>query len=106
MVVVDPTSLILSIVASEQAYLASILSTEAVKAEMAASMIGILDFEDEAAASPNLVLDKALRIEKSVASVIRAAADKEIAIAAKVSAVMGNPLCGIKWITCCDTNDC
>jgi hypothetical protein len=78
---------ILSIVADEQGYLASILSAEADKAAASAALITPLTFEGE---DPNVVLTKALSIEKAVVGVVGAVACKEFAIAAKVAAVLGN----------------
>jgi hypothetical protein len=79
---------ILSIVADEQGFLASILSAEADKAAASAAIITGLTFpEDE---DPNVLLNKALAIEDAVVGVVGAVACKEIAIAAKVAAVLGN----------------
>ncbi|NLB74657.1 MAG: hypothetical protein GX795_11645 [Firmicutes bacterium] len=79
---------ILGIVADEQGFLASILSAEADKAVASAALITPLVFpEDE---DPNVILNKALAIEGVVIGVINAVACKEIAIAAKVAAVLGN----------------
>ena len=79
---------ILSIVADEQGFLASILSAEADKAAASAALITPLTFEGE---DPNVVLNKALTIEQAVVAVVEAVAIKEFAIAAKVAAVLGCP---------------
>lgn len=81
---------ILSIVADEQGYLASILSAEADKAAASAALITPLVFPDDE--DPNVILNKALAIEDAVIGVVGAVACKEIAIAAKVAAVLGNTI--------------
>ncbi|HOB88003.1 MAG: hypothetical protein QM391_01120 [Bacillota bacterium] len=79
---------ILSTVADEQEFLASILSAEADKAAASAALITPLEFPETE--SPNTILGKALSIEDSIAEVIGAMACKEFAIALKVAAVLGN----------------
>ena len=76
---------ILSTVADEQEFLASILSAEADNAAASAALITPLEFPETE--SPNTILGKALSIEDSIAEVIGAMACKEFAIALKVAAV-------------------
>ena len=88
---------ILSIVASEQGFLASILSAEAVKASATAAWVTNIDISTLVSTeTPNQVISKAINMECVIAHVIDAAADKEIAIAAKVGAVNGLPV-NIVW---------
>jgi hypothetical protein len=90
------SDLILSIVASEQGFLASILSAEVVKADTTARWVNIADVF--ISGQPiNAIISLAVTVEDSVANVITAAADKEVAIAAKVAAVLGNPVGPIAW---------
>lgn len=90
---------ILNLVASEQGFLASILSSEALKTQTSARWLAIISEVSIGLEDFNAILAKSISIESSVANVIRATADKEIAIAAKVGAVLSNKCCPkITWI--------
>jgi hypothetical protein len=104
-----PTA-ILSAIVSEEQQMASILSSEAVKASTTAAWISSITLSQLSAEGDTLneVISKAVCVEKSVACVVGAAADKEISIAAKVGAVESNPV-NINWkttTTITGTDDC
>ncbi len=92
------SDIILSIVASEQGYLASILSAEVVKADRVAHWISLIADESVQSESDwNSIVSKAVAMEGALSDVVNSAANKEIAIAAKVAAVMGNTVGSISW---------
>lgn len=101
------SDLILSIVASEQGFLASILSAEVIKAERSAHWISLISDVSVVSESWNDILTKALCVEKAVSCVINATARKEAAIAAKVTAIQSGSanLCPISFGGCSGDDD-
>lgn len=91
---------ILSIIASEQAFLASTLSAEASKASQTARWLSLFTPAAITGEGFNPIVQKAISVENAVAGVITSTANKEVAIAAKVSALNGNPLT-LNWTNCC-----
>jgi hypothetical protein len=103
---VATSDLILSIVASEQGFLASILSAEVAKTERSAAWISSIANASISAENAAVIISQAVTVECSISNLIKAAADKEIAIAAKVAAVLNNPVGPIVWQPgpiCCDS---
>jgi hypothetical protein len=104
-------SAVLSAVVSEQQQLASILSSEAIKASTAAVWISSITLASLLAEGDTLneVISKSVCVQKTVGGVIEAAADKEVAIAAKVAAINNAPF-PISWkstaVINCETGDC
>lgn len=91
---------VLSAVVSEEQQLASIISSEAIKASTTAAWISSITLASLLAEGDTLneVISKAVCVQKTIGGVIEAAADKEIAIAAKVSAIASTPF-PINWKT-------
>ena len=102
------TSEFLSIIASEEASLASILSAEAVKAGETARWITLISDSDLLQQSPGEIIEHIVNVQKSVSAVISSTADKEIAIAAKTCALLGNKCAPITWqvIRCVEPCPC
>lgn len=97
------TSEFLSIIAEEEASLASILSAEAVKAVETARWITLISDDDIAQLPPGEIIRNVVDVQRSVSCVLSSAADKEIAIAAKTCALLGGKCAPITWqVVRCD----
>ncbi|HOB88001.1 MAG: DUF642 domain-containing protein [Bacillota bacterium] len=91
------TSEILSVIADEEESIASILSAEAVKAAETARWITLITDEDLEQLTPNEIIGSIVQIQRSVSCVLSSAAEKEIAIAAKLCALLGTKCGPIIW---------
>ncbi len=87
---------ILSIVASEEGYLASILSAEVVKTSQTAYWLSQISFAQISSQSIEKIINEIIDLDNSVSCILRTAADKEVGIAAKVNAVKGIKNC-LTW---------